>query len=110
MSEHDSNAPSRSEAPPCERIAEITERLEHRSCWCNNGQKGTCPNCDTRWLLAQHATLIAERDEASKRASTLEDAAFHFQTCRTCWEDGEESCTSGRQFAAFLRGEEMTDA
>jgi hypothetical protein len=44
-------------------------------------------------------------EAAERRASTLEDAAFHFQTCRTCAEDGEDNCESGKRFAAFLRGE-----
>jgi hypothetical protein len=55
---------------------------------------------------ADRVTREAEKERLQKRASTLEDAAFHFQTCRTCRKVGEEECESGTRFAAFLRGEE----
>lgn len=51
------------------------------------------------------APALDELEAIRRRASTLEDAAFHFQTCRTCRTAGEEQCTSGRHFARFLRGE-----
>lgn len=51
--------------------------------------------------LAGDRALLALRD----RASRLEDAAFHFQTCSTCKRQGEDFCSSGRRFAAYLRGE-----
>lgn len=47
----------------------------------------------------------ARNTELAKRASRLEDAAFHFQTCRVCRLSGEDACPDGTQFAAFLRGE-----
>ena len=53
-----------------------------------------------RELSSGRALLALER-----RASTLEDAAFHFQTCATCRRQGEDACTSGAKFAAYLRGE-----
>jgi len=56
------------------------------------------------WLEAVQQSR-AHLEEKDRRISTLEDAAFHFQTCRTCGEDGEDSCESGKWFAAFLRGE-----
>lgn len=40
-----------------------------------------------------------------RRASRLEDAAFHFQTCSTCRREGDGACESGRWFAAYLCGE-----
>lgn len=40
------------------------------------------------------------------RASRLEDAAFHFQTCSVCKRQGEDFCSVGQRFAAYLRGEE----
>jgi hypothetical protein len=58
---------------------------------------------------ARAASAEAHRQEIEQwktRASHLEDAAFHFQTCVTCAQDGEESCPSGKWFAAFLRGED----
>lgn len=57
-------------------------------------------------LRAELAEARRERDALKERASTLEDAAFHYQTCSTCARDGEDACLSGRKFAAFLRGEE----
>ena len=63
---------------------------------------------DTR--TAAYESLCVKLEAAEAMASTLEDAAFHFQTCRTCADDGEDACESGRQFAAFLRGEEIPDA
>lgn len=60
-------------------------------------------------LTAAESALAAERQrraQVEQRASKLEDAAFHFQTCRTCRKSGEDSCPSGLQFAAFLRGED----
>lgn len=41
------------------------------------------------------------------RASRLEDAAFHFQTCSTCRREGEGACSVGARFSAYLRGEEL---
>lgn len=55
---------------------------------------------------AELAAQAAEIARLQARASRLEDAAFHFQTCATCAQDGEESCQSGRVFAAYLRGED----
>ena len=46
------------------------------------------------------------RDVLRDRVSRLEDAAFHFQTCSTCRRQGEDTCNSGRWFAAYLRGED----
>lgn len=46
------------------------------------------------------------RDVLRDRASRLEDAAFHFQTCSVCKRQGEDFCSSGQRFAAYLRGEE----
>jgi hypothetical protein len=51
--------------------------------------------------FAGDRSLIALRD----RASRLEDAAFHFQTCSVCKRQGEDFCSSGQRFAAYLRGE-----
>lgn len=48
----------------------------------------------------------SEIDTLKARCSRLEDAAFHFQTCRTCRTDGEDACPSGKRFAAYLRGED----
>ncbi len=45
------------------------------------------------------------RDELRERASRLEDAAFHFQTCSLCRREGDGACTSGSWFAGYLRGE-----
>lgn len=59
---------------------------------------------------AEDATLI---ERLRMRASTLEDAAFHFQTCRRCRADGEfgrETCIDGKLFAAFMRGEKTEQA
>jgi len=53
-------------------------------------------------IIAEQGQRISELEQ---RASRLEDAAFHFQTCATCRKSGDDSCSSGRQFAAFLRGE-----
>lgn len=47
--------------------------------------------------------------ELRERASRLEDAAFHFQTCSTCRREGEGACSSGARFAAYLRGEELEE-
>jgi len=47
-----------------------------------------------------------ERRKLRDRISRLEDAAFHFQTCGTCKRQGEDFCSSGRRFSAFLRGED----
>jgi len=66
-------------------------------------------NLQGREQIASQAKLIRDQgqriSELEQRASRLEDAAFHFQTCATCRKNGEDSCVSGRQFAAFLRGE-----
>lgn len=58
-------------------------------------------------LTAELTSVKAALVDMTARASTLADAAFHFQTCRTCAEDGEDSCADGRKFAAFQRGEEV---
>ncbi len=60
--------------------------------------------------IADYLTALQrEQVEASKRASKLEDAAFHFQTCYACRKLGEDSCLDGARFAAFLRGEDDGD-
>lgn len=43
------------------------------------------------------------------RISKLEDAAFHFQTCRLCRKQGDSVCPDGKRFAAYLRGEANID-
>lgn len=53
------------------------------------------------------AAAEAELATLRERASTLEDAAFHFQTCTTCKQRGDDACESGRVFAAFLCGEPL---
>lgn len=45
------------------------------------------------------------RQALERRASRLEDAAFHFQTCSTCKQHGDGACNSGRWFAGYLRGD-----
>jgi hypothetical protein len=45
------------------------------------------------------------RDALRDRASCLEDAAFHFQTCSRCRTLGDAACESGSRFAAYLRGD-----
>lgn len=55
--------------------------------------------------LAALSVLQQENERLKARASKLEDAAFHFQTCATCKRVGDDACVSGRQFSAFLRGE-----
>lgn len=67
---------------------------------------------DARLMAAAPRLLrsaLARLRELEARNSRLEDAAFHFQTCATCAQDGEEHCVSGRQFAAFMRGEPDAD-
>lgn len=56
-------------------------------------------------LSAEVTRLRAELAQRQQRVSRLEDAAFHFQGCATCAHDGEDSCESGRQFSAYLRGD-----
>lgn len=80
------------------------------------GGVSVCDHChgdswepqDTRLaaLERQLGEKEAEIVKLRERSSHLEDAAFHYQNCRTCAEDGEDSCESGRWFAAYLRGEE----
>jgi hypothetical protein len=56
-------------------------------------------------LEARNRIAARGRDVLRARASRLEDAAFHFQTCSTCRREGDGACNSGRWFAAYLRGE-----
>lgn len=59
-----------------------------------------------RQLLGAYKSESLARERLEARASRLEDAACHFQSCRTCADDGEDSCPSGKRFAAYLRGED----
>jgi hypothetical protein len=69
---------SRSAAPPCERIAEIQKLLD-------DGVHGfiALQRDDIKYLLAQHATLIAEREEARSECGRWKEAAY--KKART-WE------------------------
>ena len=56
-------------------------------------------------LEAQLTAQASRLQALEQRASTLEDATFHFLTCRTCKKEGADACESGKLFEAFIRGE-----
>ncbi len=65
-------------------------------------------DCQRSMLVDQVEAQAEVIATLTARASTLEDAAFHFQTCRICRADGEfgrRTCINGQAFDAFLRGE-----
>lgn len=63
-------------------------------------------------LRALHDRLLdVKRAEAAEaRAERLEEALQHSRWCRTCAEDGWDSCEDGRKNDALLREQENDDA
>ena len=107
-------APVSSTAPAQDCDTDLIERLAQIACSYDGPLvPSTCREAARRIRALREASVSPasegwQREIAAlkERASHLEDAAFHYQTCRTCCEDGEESCPSGKRFAAYLRGEE----
>lgn len=90
---------------PCQHCGHAPDPVITRSVAVD--QSG-CPVAATCTLLGcMNWELQLEIERLKAATSRLEDAAFHFQTCRTCAEDGEDSCENGRKFAAYLRGESV---
>jgi hypothetical protein len=55
---------------------------------------------------AELRRLCQHRDEYKARAERLAEALRHQRWCRTCAEDGWESCEEGRKNDALLRDQE----
>lgn len=62
-------------------------------------------NLEASWANASRACALQQdkREQAERLAERLAEALRHQRWCRTCAEDGWESCEEGRKNDALLR-------
>jgi hypothetical protein len=75
-------------------------------CWGWGPRHYECALREIELLVAEWKRVAAARDEAEARAERLAEALRHQRWCRTCAEDGWESCEEGRKNDALLRDQE----
>jgi hypothetical protein len=75
-------------------------------CWGWGPRHYECALREIELLVAEWKRVTAAQGEAKARAERLAEALRHQRWCRTCAEDGWESCEEGRKNDALLRDQE----